>query len=64
MPLYQFRRSQVVRASPRRVWEFLSSPRNLREITPPALGFEILLVIRRTLERIFDHRRTALEKTL
>ena len=42
MAFYQLRRSQVVAATPERVWEFLSSPRNLREITPPGLGFEIL----------------------
>ena len=42
MAFYQLRRSQVVPATPERAWAFLSSPRNLREITPPALGFEIL----------------------
>ncbi|HYF00347.1 MAG TPA: SRPBCC family protein [Planctomycetota bacterium] len=42
MAFYQLRRSQVVPATPDRVWDVLSSPLNLREITPPALGFEVL----------------------
>lgn len=42
MAFYQLRRSQVVASAPERVWDVLSSPLNLREITPPALGFEVL----------------------
>ena len=42
MAFYQLRRSQVVPATPDHVWDVLSSPLNLREITPPALGFEVL----------------------
>lgn len=40
--MYRLRRSQDLPIPPERAWAFLSSPRNLAEITPPALGFEIL----------------------
>lgn len=40
--LRQLHREQLIRADPRRVWEFFSTPRNLNELTPPSVRFEIL----------------------
>ncbi len=40
--VYQLKRVQVVPASIEKVWEFFSSPENLKTITPPHLGFRIL----------------------
>lgn len=42
MAFYQFRAQQTIPASPADVWEFISSPRNLKRITPPHMGFDIL----------------------
>ncbi len=41
MAFYQFQRVQDIPASKEEVWDFISSPRNLKEITPPYMGFEI-----------------------
>ena len=41
MPFYQFKRKQHVPASIDEVWDFISSPQNLKEITPDYMGFEI-----------------------
>ena len=41
MPLYQFRKQQKVNASIDEVWDFISSPANLKEITPDYMGFDI-----------------------
>ncbi len=41
MALYQFERTQKVNASIAEVWDFISSPANLKEITPDYMGFDI-----------------------
>lgn len=41
MSFYQLTRSQNVNASLRAVWEFIASPKNLKEITPDYMGFDI-----------------------
>lgn len=42
MGLYQFKRRQFIPASLDKVWEFISSPANLKKITPDYMGFDIL----------------------
>lgn len=44
MKIYHFHQKQFVNADIDRVWDFFSSPRNLNEITPPFMNFEILEV--------------------
>ena len=39
MPFYQFEQTQKIPASIDTVWDFISSPNNLKEITPSYLGF-------------------------
>ncbi len=39
--IYQFRTTQKIPASLDKVWEFISSPRNLKKITPEHMGFQI-----------------------
>lgn len=34
--------SQIIHANIERAWDFFSDPRNLSQITPPELGFEVL----------------------
>ena len=41
MAVYQFHREQYVPADMEAVWEFISSPRNLKKITPDYMGFDI-----------------------
>jgi ligand-binding SRPBCC domain-containing protein len=41
MGFYQFRKKQILKASLEEAWDFISSPANLKEITPPYMGFEI-----------------------
>jgi len=41
MSYYQLRRSQKVNSSLNKLWDFISSPRNLDDITPDNMGFEI-----------------------
>ncbi len=41
MAFYQFHRVQNIPASVEQVWDFISSPANLQEITPPSMGFII-----------------------
>jgi ligand-binding SRPBCC domain-containing protein len=41
MAFYQFQREQYINASIDELWDFISSPMNLREITPKKMGFEI-----------------------
>lgn len=41
MAFYQFRKEQFIRASVEEVWDFISSPENLKCITPPSMGFDI-----------------------
>lgn len=42
MPLYTLAQSQKIPASVEVVWDFITSPRNLKRITPPYMGFEIV----------------------
>tara|TARA_B110000027_G_scaffold118351_1_gene130283 strand:- start:1212 stop:1682 length:471 start_codon:yes stop_codon:yes gene_type:complete len=41
MAYYQFIQTQKVNASLEDVWGFISSPKNLKEITPDYMGFDI-----------------------
>lgn len=41
MGFYQFKRSQKIPATIDEVWDFISSPANLKEITPDYMGFEV-----------------------
>lgn len=41
MGFFQFRESQQLNASVDEVWDFISSPKNLKEITPDYMGFDI-----------------------
>ncbi|WP_417592002.1 SRPBCC family protein [Owenweeksia hongkongensis] len=41
MGFFQLRTEQQVNASLEEVWDFISSPKNLKEITPDHMGFEI-----------------------
>ena len=41
MPLYQFRKQQKVNTTIDELWDFISSPANLKEITPDYMGFDI-----------------------
>lgn len=38
---YQLKAEQIVHGSLEQVWDFISSPKNLKEITPDYMGFEI-----------------------
>jgi ligand-binding SRPBCC domain-containing protein len=42
MPTYRLESTQYVNASIAEVWDFISSPRNLKHITPEHMGFDIL----------------------
>jgi len=42
MGFYQFRKEQLLYSGINEVWDFISSPRNLKEITPDYMGFDIL----------------------
>jgi len=41
MAFYQFYKTQIINGSIGAVWDFISSPKNLKEITPDYMGFEI-----------------------
>lgn len=41
MAFYQFLHEQMFNASVEEMWSFISSPKNLKEITPEYMGFEI-----------------------
>ena len=41
MAFYQFKKEQKVKTSMEDIWDFISSPRNLKEITPDYMGFNI-----------------------
>jgi ligand-binding SRPBCC domain-containing protein len=41
MGFYQYKQELKVNASLDEVWDFISSPRNLKEITPDYMGFDI-----------------------
>lgn len=40
--LYRIRREQIIPAPMAEVWRFFSRPENLKQITPPYMGFDIL----------------------
>lgn len=42
MGFYQFQKEQLVKTSVEHLWDFISSPQNLKKITPPSMGFDIL----------------------
>jgi ligand-binding SRPBCC domain-containing protein len=41
MAYYQFQKKQIISASIQDVWDFISSPKNLKIITPEYMGFEV-----------------------
>jgi ligand-binding SRPBCC domain-containing protein len=43
MPIYQLHREQRLKASMDQIWDFISSPANLKTITPPYMGFDITI---------------------
>ncbi|MFT4848037.1 MAG: ligand-binding SRPBCC domain-containing protein [Sediminicola sp.] len=42
MAFYQFNKEQKIKCSIDEIWEFISSPGNLKEITPDYMGFDIM----------------------
>ena len=42
MAFFQFHKEQFINASVEEVWDFISSPQNLKKITPKKMGFDIL----------------------
>jgi len=42
MGFYQFHKKQLLPATIDEIWDFISSPRNLKEITPDYMGFDII----------------------
>jgi len=41
MAFYQFEKQQKINATKEDVWDFISSPKNLKKITPAYMGFDI-----------------------
>ncbi len=41
MAFYQFRKELYINTSVEEIWDFISSPKNLKEITPNNMGFDI-----------------------
>lgn len=41
MGFYQFRRTQTINSPIEEIWDFISSPKNLKNITPDYMGFDI-----------------------
>ncbi|MEN8765696.1 MAG: SRPBCC family protein [Wenyingzhuangia sp.] len=41
MAFYQLKREQFINTSLDEVWDFMSSPKNLKDITPKHMGFDI-----------------------
>lgn len=41
MGVYQFRKEQILKESPEKLWNFISDPTNLKRITPEYMGFDI-----------------------
>ena len=41
MAFFQFEKTQKINASKEEIWDFISSPANLKEITPSSMGFDI-----------------------
>ena len=42
MAFYQFETEQKINASKEEIWDFISSPANLKKITPAYMGFDII----------------------
>jgi len=42
MAVYTFRNFQIIPSSLEKVWDFISSPQNLKHITPDYMGFDII----------------------
>ncbi len=42
MKVYQLRKSQVLPISIAEAWEFFATPKNLKMLTPPYMGFDII----------------------
>ena len=42
MAVYSFRSEQLIKAPIDEVWDFISSPGNLKKITPESMGFDII----------------------
>lgn len=42
MPFYQLEREQYLNTSVDQLWDFISSPENLKKITPKNMGFDIM----------------------
>ncbi len=42
MAVYTFRKTQFIPTSIDLVWDFISSPHNLKKITPASMGFEVI----------------------
>lgn len=43
--MYQLKKTQLVKADLETCWNFFSSPKNLKEITPDYMGFDVLVDI-------------------
>jgi ligand-binding SRPBCC domain-containing protein len=41
MGIYQLKTEQLIPSTLEKVWDFISSPKNLAKITPPYMGFQI-----------------------
>lgn len=41
MGFYQFKREQIIHRPVEEIWDFISSPANLKKITPAYMGFDI-----------------------
>jgi len=41
MAFYQYKREQILNTSIEEIWDFISSPQNLKKITPEYMGFDI-----------------------
>ncbi len=42
MAIHRLETRQIIRATPRQCWAFFSDPRNLAEITPASLDFQVM----------------------
>jgi ligand-binding SRPBCC domain-containing protein len=42
MAFYQLKKEQFIRSTIDEAWDFISSPKNLKEITPGRMGFDII----------------------
>lgn len=42
MAIYKLETTQLLKTDKKTLWDFISSPKNLQEITPDEMGFEIL----------------------